>query len=261
MYRTARPANPVHVRVDRDPDDGLLWVALDALASVVVGAVVTCWRAPLLASTFALAGAAAWAFTAGHALPASAGLLALVVLVVLVVWVRPAWGRLLRDVLAGEALRVVVYRRRWETACLTAHATTRAGSQVLVPGLVRHRHRRGVDELTVRMAPGQTLAGWREACPALASTFGAFSATASPGPWAGWVRLDVQRRDPLGGERASSDPARRAGGLVELGRDDAPVRSVRHPITFSETPPDYRLPPPALGQHGAEVRAWLAATS
>lgn len=145
-------------------------------------------------------------------------------------WVRPAWGRLLLDLLAGEALRVIIYRRRWETACLTAHATTRAGSQVLVPGLVRHRHRRGVDELTVRMAPGQTLAGWREACPALASTFGAFSATASPGPWAGWVRLDVQRRDPLGGERASTDPARHTSGLVELGRDE-----YGHTVTIDPT--------------------------
>ncbi len=45
--------------------------------------------------------------------------------------------------------------------------------------------------------------------------------------------------------------------VVELGRDDAPVRSVRHPITFSATPPSYRLPPPGLGEQDAEIRAWL----
>jgi crotonobetainyl-CoA:carnitine CoA-transferase CaiB-like acyl-CoA transferase len=34
--------------------------------------------------------------------------------------------------------------------------------------------------------------------------------------------------------------------------------SVRNPITFSETPAEYRLPPPALDEHGAEIRRWLA---
>ena len=33
--------------------------------------------------------------------------------------------------------------------------------------------------------------------------------------------------------------------------------SVRNPITMSETPARYRLPPPGLDQHGDEIRAWL----
>ncbi len=37
------------------------------------------------------------------------------------------------------------------------------------------------------------------------------------------------------------------------------MRSVRNPITLSATPADYRLPPPGLGEHDAEIRAWLAA--
>jgi crotonobetainyl-CoA:carnitine CoA-transferase CaiB-like acyl-CoA transferase len=45
--------------------------------------------------------------------------------------------------------------------------------------------------------------------------------------------------------------------VVEVGEGDAMVPSVRHPITFSETPVDYRHPPPSLDQHGAEIRAWL----
>ena len=45
--------------------------------------------------------------------------------------------------------------------------------------------------------------------------------------------------------------------VVEVGEGDAMVPSVRHPITFSETPVDYRLPPPALDEHGDEIRAWL----
>ena len=33
---------------------------------------------------------------------------------------------------------------------------------------------------------------------------------------------------------------------------------MRNPIRFSETPADYRLPPPSLDQHGEEIRQWLA---
>jgi hypothetical protein len=32
---------------------------------------------------------------------------------------------------------------------------------------------------------------------------------------------------------------------------------VRNPLTFSETPARYTLPPPELDEHGAELRAWL----
>ena len=45
--------------------------------------------------------------------------------------------------------------------------------------------------------------------------------------------------------------------VVEVGEADAMVPSIRNPITFSETPADYRRPPPALDQHGEEIRAWL----
>jgi crotonobetainyl-CoA:carnitine CoA-transferase CaiB-like acyl-CoA transferase len=47
--------------------------------------------------------------------------------------------------------------------------------------------------------------------------------------------------------------------VIELGPEDSPVRSVRNPITLSETPADYRRPPPGLGEHDAEIRAWLTA--
>ena len=47
--------------------------------------------------------------------------------------------------------------------------------------------------------------------------------------------------------------------VVEVGPEALPM--VRHPITFSETPARYELAPPALDQHGAEIRAWLADTS
>ena len=45
--------------------------------------------------------------------------------------------------------------------------------------------------------------------------------------------------------------------VVTVGEGAAGIPSVRNPITFSETPADYRLPPPALDEHGAEIRRWL----
>ncbi len=50
-------------------------------------------------------------------------------------------------------------------------------------------------------------------------------------------------------EQVGLDPLVRPGGIP----------SIRNPITFSETPPSYRLPPPALDEHGDEIRAWLEA--
>jgi crotonobetainyl-CoA:carnitine CoA-transferase CaiB-like acyl-CoA transferase len=46
--------------------------------------------------------------------------------------------------------------------------------------------------------------------------------------------------------------------VVNVGEGDAAVPSVRNPLTFSETPPRYVLPPPALDEHGAELRDWLS---
>jgi crotonobetainyl-CoA:carnitine CoA-transferase CaiB-like acyl-CoA transferase len=46
--------------------------------------------------------------------------------------------------------------------------------------------------------------------------------------------------------------------VVTVGSGASAVPSVRNPITFSETAPEYRLPPPSLDEHGAELRKWLA---
>jgi crotonobetainyl-CoA:carnitine CoA-transferase CaiB-like acyl-CoA transferase len=48
--------------------------------------------------------------------------------------------------------------------------------------------------------------------------------------------------------------------IVHVGEGDAAVPSVRNPITFSETPTDYVLPPPGLDEHGDEIRRWLASS-
>jgi crotonobetainyl-CoA:carnitine CoA-transferase CaiB-like acyl-CoA transferase len=53
-------------------------------------------------------------------------------------------------------------------------------------------------------------------------------------------------------ERFGLDP------IVPAGEGERAVPTTRHPIRFSETPPGYRLPPPQLDEHGAELREWLA---
>jgi crotonobetainyl-CoA:carnitine CoA-transferase CaiB-like acyl-CoA transferase len=45
--------------------------------------------------------------------------------------------------------------------------------------------------------------------------------------------------------------------VVSVGEGSAAVPSARNPIRFSQTPADYRLPPPALDEHGEEIRQWL----
>jgi crotonobetainyl-CoA:carnitine CoA-transferase CaiB-like acyl-CoA transferase len=53
-------------------------------------------------------------------------------------------------------------------------------------------------------------------------------------------------------ERFGLDP------VVAVGEGDRAVPTTRHPIRFSATPAVYRLPPPELDEHGAELRKWLA---
>jgi crotonobetainyl-CoA:carnitine CoA-transferase CaiB-like acyl-CoA transferase len=46
--------------------------------------------------------------------------------------------------------------------------------------------------------------------------------------------------------------------VVAVGEGTDAVPSVRNPITFSATAPEYRLPPPIVDEHGEELRRWLA---
>ncbi|MDO5698611.1 MAG: FtsK/SpoIIIE domain-containing protein [Dermatophilus congolensis] len=226
MFGAVQTSTPVRVQLDRTRTDSGLGAVFAALGRVLGVLVVSVWRAPVLALGAASVLVAVWALTAGYWLPVLGAALTVGVLVGVVAWRRPAWLRGLGSLLAGEVLRVFVYRPRWATACLAARAVVRVGSAVHVPGLVRHQHRHGFDVLTVRSAPGQTLADWQAACPGLASTFAAHSVSVREGLRPGWVVLDVLRRDPLGAERVAPNPARHTAGDVELGRDE-----YGHPVT------------------------------
>ena len=45
--------------------------------------------------------------------------------------------------------------------------------------------------------------------------------------------------------------------VVTVGSGDAALPGVRHPIRFSDAEARYDRPPPALDEHGDEIRAWL----
>ncbi|HKR67504.1 MAG TPA: CoA transferase [Streptosporangiaceae bacterium] len=46
--------------------------------------------------------------------------------------------------------------------------------------------------------------------------------------------------------------------VVTAGSGATARPTIRHPLTFSATAPRYDLPPPALDEHGQEIRKWLA---
>ena len=46
--------------------------------------------------------------------------------------------------------------------------------------------------------------------------------------------------------------------IVQVGVGDNAVPMIRHPISFSLTPPRHKLPPPSLGQDNEQVRVWLS---
>ena len=46
--------------------------------------------------------------------------------------------------------------------------------------------------------------------------------------------------------------------VVEVGEGDRAVPTTRNPLRLSKSPASYRLPPPELDEHGADVRAWLS---
>ena len=48
--------------------------------------------------------------------------------------------------------------------------------------------------------------------------------------------------------------------VVDVGSGDDSVPMIRHPISFSLTPPRHTLPPPALGRDNEQIRAWLSQT-
>jgi crotonobetainyl-CoA:carnitine CoA-transferase CaiB-like acyl-CoA transferase len=64
---------------------------------------------------------------------------------------------------------------------------------------------------------------------------------------------------PINSIREGIELAERLGlePRVTVGEGDAAVDVVRNPIHFSDARVRYDLPPPTLGEHSDEIRAWL----
>jgi crotonobetainyl-CoA:carnitine CoA-transferase CaiB-like acyl-CoA transferase len=67
---------------------------------------------------------------------------------------------------------------------------------------------------------------------------------------------------PINNVAAGINFAREIGlnPVVEVGVGDNAVPMIRHPISFSLTPPRHKLPPPTLGEDNEQIRAWLSQT-
>ncbi len=65
---------------------------------------------------------------------------------------------------------------------------------------------------------------------------------------------------PINTVDAGVDFARDIGlePVVTAGDSGPGVPTIRHPVGYSATPPSYPLPPPAVDEHGDQIRAWLA---
>lgn len=209
MFSDTRPATPVTVRFDNTTATAATTSGLNVLGRslAITGTLVV--HAPLLAAALVASGWWVSLLITEHYAAALAALAVVVAVGAAGARYRPHLMRAAVAVGVGQVCRALVYRPRWETACHAAHLAPRIGSTTHLPSLVRHtRTASGVDVLLVRMAPGQTLATWRDASASLAATFTAHAVTARAADRPGWVLLDVLRRDPLAGETTAPDPAR-----------------------------------------------------
>lgn len=227
MLTRSRTAEPVRVAMASGrADRGLLADALAAGWRLFAWLASVLWHCPFLTAALVVAFGARWLSSSVGTWAAVALVVILLLTVGIVLWKRPALRVRAIDSAIRQAMGVVLFRPRWEMACKAAGLAPRIGSIVHIPGLARHQHRRGVATLTVRMAPGQTVADWQAGAASVASTFCAHAVTVRDVGRPGWVCLDVLRRDPLGGERSMPDPARHRSGRIVLGRDEtgAPCR-------------------------------------
>ena len=90
-----------------------------------------------------------------------------------------------------------VYRRRWAAGMDTIGLTKERHGTDFVPPLVAIRCNRWMDQVTVRMLPGQRLQDWVDAADRLAQTFGALDCRVRSTPHAQRVQLWFLVRDPL----------------------------------------------------------------
>ncbi len=102
----------------------------------------------------------------------------------------------------------------------------------------RTANRAELRELLVRRLAARTAADW----------FGALIAAGVPCGPINTVDQGIAFATEIG-----LDP------VITAGDGPAARPGIRHPVAYSATPPRYDRPPPALDEHGDEIRSWLAA--
>ena len=139
----------------------VLWLARNPLAVLAIVLPILAWRltaslgpAPIIVATAALVG-------------------------VLLGW-RQFWPdsftRRVVWTLRGTWRSVWVYRSVWQPAMVTTGLSIVLNDKEYLPKITRVRSSGSVDEVTVKMMPGQTLDDWTRNTPRLAQTFGVVEA-------------------------------------------------------------------------------------
>jgi len=101
----------------------------------------------------------------------------------------------------------------------------------------RTANREQLRELLVKQLAGRSAAEWFGALIAAGVPCGPINTIDQGIAFAGQIGLDP---------------------VVTAGTGEAGLPTIRHPVTYSRTPPRYDLPPPGLDEHGSQIRAWLA---
>ncbi len=146
-----------------------VWVARKVLAGL--------WwlvRHPLIWLSFLVVGLAVWVIS--RVGPWLCLAVVLAIAVGLVAWWRLAAGSFTRLVVwRWRAIwrRALVYRYVWQPAMVTANLAVYVNGSEFLPKIVSVRSTGAVDQVRVRMLPGQTLEDWAQASPRLAQTFSA----------------------------------------------------------------------------------------
>lgn len=134
----------------------------------------------------------------------------------------------------GDLIIAVGNDRQFRRLVEALGAAELADDQQFATVLLRNKNRDELRPILEKMLAAQSAQSW----------FRILTAVGVPCAPINDVRGGVELAAELGLE-----PVVQAGG----------VNTIRHPIRMSKTPARYHLAPPSVGEHDAEVRAWIAA--
>ena len=129
---------------------------------------------------------------------------------------------------------------QFRNLCAVLGAPELAGDERFAANSGRTANRDQLRPLLVERLAQRTAAEWFDALIAVGVPCGPINTVAGGVAFAEQIGLDP---------------------VVTAGTGDAAVPGIRNPLRFSATAARYDLPPPALDEHGAQIRAWLSGAS